>query len=86
MGYQSEVEKLNQAIQTLEAQRQILGDAVLEAALAPLREKLTYLQASFQGEQCKLVRVLFSDLECFIFFLTIHTNKLAQAFCPGRCS
>ena len=36
---------MKQAIQALEVQRQLLGDAVVETALAPLREKLASLQA-----------------------------------------
>jgi hypothetical protein len=65
LGNQSEIEKLKQAIQAFESQRQTLGDAVVEAALAPLREKLASLQTSALGEQRKLVSVLFSDLVGF---------------------
>jgi hypothetical protein len=38
-----EREQLEQAITALEAQRSVLGDTVVEAALAPLREKLAAL-------------------------------------------
>src|SRR4030066_174531 len=41
----SEQEQLEQAIAALEAQRAILGDAVVNTALAPLREKLAALSA-----------------------------------------
>jgi class 3 adenylate cyclase/predicted ATPase len=64
VGNPSEAEKLKETIQTLEAQRQLLGDSVVETALAPLREKLAALQAGL-GEQRKLVSVLFSDLAGF---------------------
>lgn len=39
-----EIDSIKQAITALEAQRPILGDAVVDAALAPLREKLAFLQ------------------------------------------
>jgi class 3 adenylate cyclase/tetratricopeptide (TPR) repeat protein len=61
----SDVEKLKQAISALEAQRQSLGDEVVETALAPMRAKLAGLQAGEQGEQRKLVSVLFADLAGF---------------------
>ncbi len=36
----NEIQQLEQAIAALEGQRGILGDGVVEAALAPMREKL----------------------------------------------
>lgn len=36
-----QIVKLTQAIETLEAQRPILGDAVVEASVAALRAQLT---------------------------------------------
>jgi predicted ATPase/class 3 adenylate cyclase len=60
-----EVENLQKAIAALEAQRPLLGDTVVETALAPLREKLAALQAVQPVEQRKLVSVLFSDLVGF---------------------
>ena len=62
MEIQSEIEKLKQVIATLEAQRQSVGDQVIETALAPVRQKLATLQAAAHGEQRKLVTVLFADL------------------------
>ncbi len=53
----SEHDQLKHAIATLEGQRALLGDAVVEAALAPMREKLTALsqadlpQPELQGER-----------------------------------
>lgn len=63
----SKIEKLEQAIAALEAQRSILGDSVVETALAPLREKLKALRSSaddLAGEvrQRKLVTILFADI------------------------
>ncbi len=65
MAAQPEAEHLRQAIQALEAQRPLLGDAVVDAALAPLREKLASLATPHQAEQRKLVTVLFADLAGF---------------------
>ena len=60
----TEIEQLQQAIATLDAQRAILGDAVVNAALAPMREKLAALQAPAE-EQRKQVTVLFADVSGF---------------------
>jgi class 3 adenylate cyclase/predicted ATPase len=62
MSSQSEIEKIQQAIQALEAQRHSLGEAVVETALAPLRVRLASLQAGSVYEQRKQVSVLFADL------------------------
>ncbi|MBC7485100.1 MAG: AAA family ATPase [Rhizobacter sp.] len=48
------------AIAALEAQRALLGDAVVDAALAPLRRQLAALQAA--APQRRLVTVLFLDV------------------------
>ena len=40
----TETEKLEQAMAALEAQRSLLGDDVVNAALGPLRERLLALQ------------------------------------------
>ncbi len=74
----NEREQLEQAIAALEAQRALLGDAVVDVAVAPLREKLAALQApppssphvgEMPGEtteqQRKQVTVLFADVSGF---------------------
>jgi len=65
----TEIEKLEQAIAALEAQRAVLGDQVLEIALAPLHEKLRVLRADRPttplSEQRKQVTVLFADVHGF---------------------
>ncbi len=63
----SERNQLEQAIAALEAQRAILGDAVLNAALAPMREKLASLQTKQPAieQQRKQVTVLFADVSGF---------------------
>jgi class 3 adenylate cyclase len=65
MKNQTEIEKIQQAIQALEAQRLSLGDEVVEMALAPLRDRLTSLESSELYEQRKLATVLFADLAGF---------------------
>jgi class 3 adenylate cyclase/tetratricopeptide (TPR) repeat protein len=62
----NEHEQLEQAIAHLEAQRATLGDAVVEAALTPLREKLAALEAPLvAGQQRKQVTILFGDVSGF---------------------
>ncbi len=58
-------EQLAAAITALEAQRALLGDAVVDTALAPLREKLAALRApeiAAAAQQLKQVSVLFVDV------------------------
>jgi predicted ATPase/class 3 adenylate cyclase len=71
-----ELESLQQAMAALEAQRAILGDAVVDAALGPMREKLANLQSQLapeegglsagqrqpSGPQRKLATLLFMDI------------------------
>jgi predicted ATPase/class 3 adenylate cyclase len=58
--------QLEQAIAALEGQRAILSDAVVNAALAPMREKLAALRAQQPtGQERKLVTVLFADVSGF---------------------
>jgi len=66
-----EAEKLQQAIQALEAQRAILGEDVVNAALGPLRERLAQVQmppsapkVSTQpaSQQRRIVTILFADV------------------------
>jgi predicted ATPase/class 3 adenylate cyclase len=62
----NEREQLEQAITALESQRTILGDAVVNAALAPMREKLATMRAQPAAEQQrKQVTVLFADVSGF---------------------
>jgi class 3 adenylate cyclase/predicted ATPase len=65
MNGQTEIEKLQQTILALEAQRLILGDPVVDTALVPLREKLATLQSALIGEQRKMTTILFADLVDF---------------------
>jgi len=60
----SELEHLSQAIEHLETQRNILGDAVVDSALVPLEEKFIEIesQGGFPELQRKHVTILFSDI------------------------
>ena len=57
--------QLEQAIAALETQRSLLGDAVVDASIAALQEKLAAMEAPACQEQRKLVTVLFADLAGF---------------------
>ncbi len=61
---QDTAEQLAAAIAALEAQRALLGDAVVHAALGPMRERLALLQAQARSapQQLKAVTVLFLDV------------------------
>ncbi len=62
----SEREKLRDSIAALEAQRGVLGDSVVETAIAALRRQLASLeQAPPTQQQRKQVTVLFADLAGF---------------------
>jgi len=62
----TEREKLEQAIAALEAQRAILGDAVVDPMIAAAREKLETLEEAAQvAPQRKQVTVLFADVSGF---------------------
>jgi class 3 adenylate cyclase len=53
------------ALAALDAQRPALGDAVVEAAQAPIRERLRALQQKPAEQQRKQVTVLFADVSGF---------------------
>jgi class 3 adenylate cyclase/tetratricopeptide (TPR) repeat protein len=63
----SDVHQLEEAIAALEAQRTVLGDAVVDAALASMREKLASLQPqqAARDQQRKLATILFADVSGF---------------------
>jgi predicted ATPase/class 3 adenylate cyclase len=61
-----EIEQVKAAIAALEAQRPVLGDAIVETALPPLREKLISLtRAAPEVDERKRITILFSDLAGF---------------------
>ena len=58
-------EELVAAVAALEAQRSVLGDAVVDAALGPMRDKLADLDSVAVSEdngERKIVTVIFADL------------------------
>src|SRR5262245_29119331 len=57
--------QLVRAIAALEAQRALLGDAVVDTTLAPLRQQLAALDVQADAEQRKQVTVLFADISGF---------------------
>ena len=74
-----EVQQIEAGIAALEAQRAVLGDAVVAMALAPLRARLAALQAeqpvqAAQAQQLKQVSVLFVD--------TVGSSALGQRLDP----
>jgi class 3 adenylate cyclase/tetratricopeptide (TPR) repeat protein len=60
-----QLREVERAIAALESQRAVLGEEVVETALAPLRARREDLVAGRAGEQRRLVTVLFADLEGF---------------------
>jgi hypothetical protein len=58
-------QQLEQAIAALEAQRAILGDAVVDTMIATARKELAALDDTPAAEQRKLVTVLFADTSGF---------------------
>lgn len=65
----NEIEKLEQGITALEAQRETLGDSLVDAMLAPIQEKLATLRLELKpvltADQRKQVTVLFADISGF---------------------
>lgn len=81
MAASSDLNALRQAIRALEQQRASLGDAVVDSALAPLRDQLTKLDTAppRSGEQVlKQVSVLFLDV--------VGSTTLAQRLDPEEVS
>ncbi len=63
-GKSDPIDKLREAIQALEAQRAVLGDAVVATAIEALREQITKLEESAQPvvQQRKVATILFADV------------------------
>src|SRR5512136_1757804 len=64
---QAQIEQLRNAINRLESQRNVLGDAIVTTALATLREKLTLLEEQVAAqtapaEERRIVTILFMDM------------------------
>ena len=65
---------LESAISSLDSQRAVIGDAVVDAALAPLRARLAALQAPTPEQQLKQATVLFVDI--------VGSTQLSQELDP----
>ncbi len=77
MVFMDEEQQLEQAIAALEGQRALLGDGVVDAALAPIREKLRSLRAA-GDQQLKFVSVLFTDV--------VGSTRMIQSLDPEEIS
>jgi class 3 adenylate cyclase len=62
----NELAQLQNGIATLEAQRALLGDVVVDAAIGPMRRRMAELEAQSQStQQRKQATVLFADVSGF---------------------
>jgi class 3 adenylate cyclase/tetratricopeptide (TPR) repeat protein len=64
---ETQIQQLRTTIATLEAQRSLLGDAIVDGAAAPLRQQLAALEAQATAEskpveERQLVTILFTDI------------------------
>jgi len=66
---ETQIKKLSVAIAGLESQRKSLGDAVVDPAIAALREQLTQLESArgdrAETDERKLVTIVFADVSGF---------------------
>ena len=66
---ETQIQKLSVAIAGLESQRKSLGDAVVDPAIAALREQLTQLESArgdrAETDERKLVTIVFADVSGF---------------------
>ena len=66
---ETQIQKLSAAIAGLESQRKSLGDAVVDPAIAALREQLTQLESGrgdkAETDERKLVTIVFADVSGF---------------------
>jgi len=65
MPEQDELQRLEAAITALEAQRQVLGDTVVDTSVAALQRRLAETKPQFSEQRRKLVTVLFADVSSF---------------------
>ena len=73
---QEQAAQLKNAIATLESQREILGEAVVEASLSALRKQLTELEAEATDRHKKLVSLVFVDI--------VESTKISQHLEPDE--
>ena len=82
----NEIKQLIEAMTVLEAQRSILGDVVVDAALAPMQEKLTELKAHAQQiqQQRKQITVLFADISAVAIGLIVPLMLFQGIVCSSE--
>jgi predicted ATPase/class 3 adenylate cyclase len=73
---QEQAAQLKNAIATLESQREILGEAVVEASLSALRKQLTEIEAEATDKHKKLVSLVFVDI--------VESTKIGQHLEPDE--
>ena len=75
---QEQAAQLKNAIATLESQREILGEAVVEASLSALRKQLAELEAESEAtdKHKKLVSLVFVDV--------VESTKIGQHLEPDE--
>jgi len=64
----AQIEKLSAAIASLESQRNTLGDAVVDPAIAALRQQMAQIETGSGariGDERKLVTIVFTDVSGF---------------------
>ena len=84
---ETQIEKLSAAIAGLESQRKSLGNAVVDPAIAALREQLKQLESTsgdrVETDERKLVTIVFADVSGFTKgstkFLAFLESQLASA-------
>ena len=65
---EAEIEKLSAAIASLESQRSALGNAVVDSAIAALREQMAKIETGGSApiaDERKLVTIVFTDVSGF---------------------
>lgn len=84
---QSELDQLKASYAGLEAKRSLLGDAIVNPALASLQEKIAYLEARlasetdarlYSSEERRIVTILFADI--------VGSTPLAESLDPEEWS
>jgi hypothetical protein len=89
--YSSERQQLVHAIAALEAQRGVLGDAVVDPMIAAAREKLDALEfvgsssPDLRGER-RQATILMTDVEGSTKSVCVPTLSLTGSFTPARIS
>ncbi len=79
---QSQIEKLQASIRGLEAQRSVLGDAIVEPALASLRRDLAGLEEQLAAQAVPALPVEERRLVTILFFDIVGSTGMAEKLDP----